>query len=332
MTHEDVIRWFAQRKVNQSNNQVAFSAAPVSCEGNLLFSHEIPIAVYLGLRRRRHFFVKNVDKDGPSRHQNMVNQHCFGPCVSRRALSKAGITFRELKLDNFLIVRDEFCQLCYRDHEGQYWLGMDWDSFPHDDCTETGFRSIDAPYDPPIPVFSKPWKPPQGGQFFPSGRSNGWYEEGCWIIGGACVIKFCGTYWLCSRHDTPARDNKYIEHGIPFCAKLRVKPTSIDHALKLTRGPGATLVQGPWSFTPTDLTTKDVAQICGKSISGIRRLPPRSMFGSEVTLHQCRYILNNDLIMYCTGKVFHRHGTESYKAVDLGDRWWTAYRHSPYYT
>lgn len=341
MNNEEVIARYANRQVNTKTRDVHFSGHNVSCEGNLLFSHGTVICMYLGEKSGRHFFIKNMDKysDSTSGHQNTADSYCFGPCVSRRALGKAGIDMTSLAVDDVIFARPEFVQGCYRDHNGKYWLEMDLDSFPHENPqVEFGkhdeeeskpkhvFRSIDAPYDPPIPVFSGPWTPPKYGEFIKTGENNGWYNSGVWRIVSACVIKAHGEYWLCAKHDQ-AR----------FCARLGKRPTSIENALKLVKSPGATVNQGPWSFVPTDLSTEDVAKECEVHPSRLRAMKVHPLPGGD---HQCRYIWasvrGTATPFYCTGRVYHRRGMVRspgmFKVVDLGDKWWTAHRHSPYYT
>lgn len=121
MTHEELIKKFAERKINLKTKTVKWSGSNIFCDDNVIYSHgrHFPLAVYLG--RDDVPFIKNSDhySGSTSCHQNIVAKHCSGLHFSNSTLKKHKINFCDLKPENLFLFQEEFNCYLYKNLKTQ---------------------------------------------------------------------------------------------------------------------------------------------------------------------------------------------------------------------
>lgn len=230
-SHEEVIKKFAERKVNSRINKVEWSGSNVFCNENTLFSYgsHFPLARYLGLLGTDHFFLKNGDKysNSTSHHQSMTDQHCKGPVVSRNLLLSAGLKFDNIELKNILFFQQHSRQWIYKDTQtGRYYeeahtrRDPGWGDVRPDPTSEWFTGAFEEK------LVEREWTPPDVGYFVPTYKRKGRENRiisGTWYIPGGVVISQTRKRVLCC---------KSPDDGL-FLKTLRKTPKSIREAFEL---------------------------------------------------------------------------------------------------
>ena len=113
ISHEDVVKRFADRTVNKRMGFVWWNGNNVYCRDDVIFSYgsHFPMAKYLGISKAGHkLFIKNSDgySSSTSRHQGKVRKYCPGPSVSRWLLKETTgyhFHFEDLTIENIHLWR-----------------------------------------------------------------------------------------------------------------------------------------------------------------------------------------------------------------------------------
>lgn len=132
MNHQEIIKRYAERKINSRTQTIEWSGSNVFCHDGIIYSYgsHFPMAVYIGGKLCE--FVVNSDKYSvsTSRHQGIVGSLCRGPALPNYALRNVGVPFTELTAKNILFWREGFSKFAFRNkakgtlHEmpkGQTW-------------------------------------------------------------------------------------------------------------------------------------------------------------------------------------------------------------------
>jgi hypothetical protein len=208
MNHEQIVKRFAERRINSRTKNVSWIGSSMFCEGKILYSYgyHFPVTVYVGNGDPSVLpmpkspldisFIHNSDKYScsTSRHQGMASQVCPGPSISRNALKELNIPFENLKATNILLWREGFCSFVYRNrttgamYEDLTYIGTveGKESFLDPNCKKSS---------------SKEWKPPVFGTYRAAKRTvtvgNSEYETGWYTVNQVVVIEWKKKYYLC---------------------------------------------------------------------------------------------------------------------------------------
>ena len=248
MTHNEIVKNFAERKINRKWGTVQWKGSRISCEGGVIKSyHWWPMAYYLGMKKGQHFFLKQGDRYSSSTtgHQGLVQSYCKGATVSFSALSSAGVDASQLRLENILSIQDDFMES---------WLikrkvGGKWKYFK-----DTG----------------EAWTPPNQGMFIAIERISDTEVSGYWHILGGVLFNIGSRYLLCG-----------IDDGTYFVIELPKKAKNINHAFQILKPRPVVLAenqgisvkrQGEWFFIPTGMDDTGLAKELGVSKTKLRKI------------------------------------------------------------
>jgi hypothetical protein len=360
MSHDTIIKNFAEQKVNSRRKEVAWGSGNVFCEDGLIYSYgtHFPMAKFLGQQKGENFFIKNGDKYSCSTasHQSSVQHACKGPTVSRTAIAAAGFSFFDLTLDDIVCYRPDYTHHCYYDRdtkryfeERHYRRGEGWSS---DDAPRTD--SEDEFYVGALEgeLVDDPWTPPKQGMFISHYRREGDAKErivsGYWHILGAVVLR----KRLYPNGKPPEVEQHYLcslDEGSYFVSQLPIQVKTVEQAFRCLK-PKAVLAaerkgievkrQGEWFFVPTGLNNTAMAKLVGCTITQLKAKASESPLprptNQNSNLHMCRQVTVGDAL-YARGNVYHRwasqiggkfHSTGQHKTIHLGDEWHTVHRNT----
>lgn len=330
--HADVVKKFADRKVNRRTGTVSWEGCRVYCQGDTLYSYgsHFPLARYLGEKDGSPLFLKNGDKysSSTSGHQSITQQYCKGPTVSRTALQAAGIDFYSVGLPGagvqnpririaIVDFRQDSSEHLYQDPKnGKLYREHDYESGQ----------------------FSKLFQKPKQGMFVRVGNSGDeGYNWGYWHILGAVVL-------------TDAQQRSYLcslDEGRYFVSLLPKYAETVEEAFQILKPEAVVKAekaklnvkrQGEWFFIPTkikgfaglkeffDLSSVTAAQ----RLATIQVLPRQT---PESNRHICRQFKHEGTPTLACGKVRHwwsnlDQATGEHKTVDLGDEWHEVHRNT----
>ena len=337
MTHEEVVKSFADRKVRQKNpgkGEVQWKGCRVYCEDDNLYSYgqHFVLAKYLGTNGK-HIFLKNGDKYSQStgHHQGLTQYYCYGPTISFNALHAASIWFENLNLNNIIDWTEPERGEIYKEKDtGKYFkykydrINGEWKSWLEE------------------------WKEPNQGMFIPyrrakwDGETMQYYEDfldkeythiiGNWHILGGTLMEWKGEQYLSALDEM----NYFISH-LPYRVRTvkeayeALKPQEIKDAEE--RGVEVKR-QGEWFFAPFKKNDKEMAKFFAitqkflKKYTRQEALPKRVQTNNE---HVCRIFQPNDTI-YARGKVYHKNLfgrlTGEHRSLKLGDEWHVAFHNT----
>jgi len=214
--HSEIVEKFSTRQPNKRHQgQVVWRGSRVYCSADLIFSYgsHFPMAKHLGERDNKPFFIRNDDKysSSTSAHQSKVRQHCPGPDVSRRKLSKH-IHFEDLEMVHIHLWRPGLFKHMWQDTQtGLFYDDADYRRLePNDPDPTDPFKSLDQEADVSdfsrafrvvnlqrrVYVFVKPCKLSRFGSFKAYKRSNERFQQGIYSVEQILVLKIKDKYLL----------------------------------------------------------------------------------------------------------------------------------------
>jgi len=295
MNHAEVVKRFAERRINKRKGDVFWHGLHISCSPRVINSYGWwPMAYWLA----DSLFLKQGDRYSVSTgaHQGLIQSYCDGPTVSFSALQSAGIRPEEISALNI----------------------VDW----HPD-TQIELERSDTHAPWRKRGEDRPFKPPAQGMLI----KYSWEENRAyWHILGACLIRWQGNQYLCSMDERAyfvaqlGKKADTVKDAFQF-----LKPPQVEAC----RSAGVTVVrQGEWFFVDTGMSDREVARANGWTIRQLRRVKssvgplPRTDPGSNA--HQCRQLRLSDDANLATGCVRH----PEHRMLRLGKTWWRVHRNT----
>ena len=276
MTHDELVRRYAARQLNQRTKEVSFRYGNISCREEFIYSYDwYELAKYLGTKDEKSFFIKNGDmySRSTSTHQGLIQNHCPGPTVSKTALEAAGFAFRQITMDNIIDVYYDYHEYNLHREKATGKFFKQNTQIYKDDNGEWRLKE---------PAYT-PFDPPKQGMYIPFKDTHDLPERfssrGYWHTLGGVLLRKGNDYYLCA-----------LDEGSYFVSHLS-KPAESVHeafdslkpqAVKDAFAEGKNVKrQGEWFFIPTGMDDAILAEKVGLNKTGVRRIARQNILPSS---------------------------------------------------
>ena len=287
MTQSELVKRYAERTPNRHTQKVAFRYGNISCRDDYIYSFDwFEMAKYLGEKDNKPYFIKNGDRysQSTSGHQGLVQSHCSGPTVSRTALDAAGLSFKQITMDNILdVLYDHQEYGLYREKKtGKFFKQKD--NYIKDENNRWVIQE---------PTYEQ-FKTPKQGMFIPLRYNEELPErfsaKGYWHILGGVLLKKEDDTFLCA-----------LDEGSYFVAQLSEPAQTVEQAfeslkpeaVKQAMSKGLDVKrQGEWFFIPTGLDDQTLADSLGITKTSVRNIArQKSLPSTDNRVHSHRAVI-----------------------------------------
>ena len=301
MTHQQVVSNFVEHKINKRTKTVEWRGSRVFCEDKTIYSYgrHFPLAVLLGQKEGKDFYLKNGDKYSSSTtgHQSMVQMACPGVTIPFSILRSAGIEWDRLKPEDVMDSTADYRETMYWSRDEKSYVDIEG-------------HKIGTPKQGMF--MGETWGDLKDGNFTSRAVPGAPHLQGEWHILGGTLIQYRKKYFLFSMDE-----NQYFGAELSKPAKTiteafnALKPDIVRKAeeekIKVER-------QGEWFFIKTQWETdKQFAgflKITQKFLKQNSKTRALSKTNADSNNHVARFIQlpqpQPEGTMYVSGTVRHR--------------------------